>query len=155
MHKAEEDSPALRGHGTVCKEQHETRSHRASFRMVFEMQKLADASRMLPQQLILVGDGDDLPRCSMLDNAGNGNKRKRKEEDTRMVVDTKPETTPLAHRFITLCSCNTNHALDMVPQLPSQQFLTLTIACHTLDRTETAMGWKDGRTVVGCSCFFS
>ena len=109
----------------------------ASFREVLDMQ-LADASKMLPQQLVLAGDGHDLLRYSKLDIGGHGKKRKRKAEDIKMVVGTKPETTPWAHRFITLCSCDTSHTLDMVPQLPLQQLPV--IAGHMLDRTETALG---------------
>ena len=57
-----------------------------------------------------------------------------------MIVGTKPETTPWAHRFITLCSCDTAHTLDMEKQLPLQQLHTLVDGM--LERTETALDRK-------------
>ena len=57
-----------------------------------------------------------------------------------MVVGTKPETTPWAHKFITLCSCDTAHTLDTEPQLPLRQLPAL--VGGTLERTETALNRK-------------
>ncbi len=110
-----------------------------SFRTLLGGQ-LQEASKMLPQQLIVAGDGHDVLRYSKLDIAGHGKKRKRKAGDIKMVVGTKPETTPWAHRFITLCACDTAHTLDMEKQLPLQQLHTL--ADGMLERTETALDRK-------------
>jgi hypothetical protein len=110
-----------------------------SFRTLLNSQ-LLETSKMLPQQLIIAGDGHDVLRYSKLNIAGHGKKRKRKAGDIKMVVGTKPETTPWAHRFITLCSCNTAHTLDMEPQLPLQQLPAL--AEGMLERTETALNRK-------------
>jgi hypothetical protein len=107
-----------------------------SFRTLLNSQ-LLEASKMLPQQLIVAGDGRDLLRYSKLDIAGHGKKRKRKAEDIKTVVGTKPETTPWAHRFITLCSCDTAHTLDMEKQPPLQQ-LPPSVK-RMLDRTEITL----------------